>query len=55
MESTVWLQGREDETGGRSQEGCRQQTRVKTLVVCLEVPVNQRLDMGGVLTLSLGF
>lgn len=31
------------------------QTGAKTLVVCLEVPVNQRLGMGRALTLTLGF
>lgn len=43
----------------KREEGARKgvvtQTRAKTLVVCLEVPINQRLDMGGVLTLTLGF
>lgn len=43
----------------KREEGARKgvvtQTRAKTLVVCLEVPINQRLDMGGALTLTLGF
>lgn len=43
----------------KREEGARKgvvtQTRGKTLVVCLEVPINQRLDMGGLLTLTLGF